>query len=205
LIWDAITKYVRKYLEYFYQDAADFTKDTELKGWANDLATVAKVKGMPSLIDNINILVEIVSHLIFTCGPLHSAINYTQVDYMGFVPNQPLAAYLEPKPNSEKEPISEEKILKFLPPYNRTVDQLNTLYFLSAYRYDRLGYYDRTYQELYQKSAEEIFDGTPINTIILEFQQELKLAGDEIDRRNSKRLIKYPYFHPNLITNSISV
>jgi arachidonate 15-lipoxygenase len=205
LIWDAITKYVRKYLEYFYQDAADFTEDTELKGWANDLATVAKVKGMPSLIDNINILVEIVSHLIFTCGPLHSAINYTQFDYMGFVPNQPLAAYLEPKPNSEKEPISEEKILKFLPPYNRTVDQLNTLYFLSAYRYDRLGYYDRTYQELYQKSAEEIFDGTLINTIILEFQQELKLAGDEIDRRNSKRLIKYPYFHPNLITNSISV
>lgn len=205
LIWDAITKYVRKYLEYFYQDAADFTEDTELKGWANDLATVAKVKGMPNLIDNLDILVEIVSHLIFTCGPLHSAINYTQVDYMGFVPNQPLAAYLEPKPNNKEEPISAAQILKFLPPYNRTVDQLNTLYFLSAYRYDRLGYYDRTYQELYQKSAEEIFDGTPINTIILEFQQELKLAGDKIDRRNSKRLIKYPYFHPNLITNSISV
>jgi arachidonate 15-lipoxygenase len=205
LIWDAITKYVRKYLDCFYGDTADFTNDSELQSWANDLATVAKVNGMPGSIDNIDILVEIVSNLIFTCGPLHSAINYTQVDYMGFVPNQPLAAYLEPKENKKEEPILEAQILQFLPPYNRTVAQLNTLYFLAAYRYDRLGYYDRTYQDLYQESTEEIFAGTSVNAVILEFQQDLKLAGDEIDRRNRKRLIKYPYFHPNLITNSISV
>jgi arachidonate 15-lipoxygenase len=206
LIWDAIVKYVKKYLEYFYQDAVDIadnkniTEDTELQEWAKELATVAMVKGMPELIDNIDILVKIVSNLIFTCGPLHNAVNYT-----GFVPNQPLAAYLDPKPNDKDKPISEEQILKFLPPYGRTVEQLNTLYFLAAYRYDRLGYYDRTYQDLYQKSTEEIFDGTEINTVILEFQQDLKRVGDEIDRRNSKRSIKYPYFHPNLITNSISV
>jgi arachidonate 15-lipoxygenase len=206
LIWDAIFTYVGKYLNHFYQNVpTDITGDTELQGWANELATVAKVNGMPSSIDNTDILVKIVSHLIFTCGPLHSAVNYSQVDYMGFVPNQPLAAYLDPKPNPKEKPISEAEILKFLPPYSRTVDQLNTLYFLSAYHYDRLGYYDRTYQDLYQQSTAEIFAGTPIDTIVLEFQQELKQAGDEIDRRNRKRLIKYPYFHPNLITNSISV
>jgi arachidonate 15-lipoxygenase len=212
LIWDAITKYVINYLQYFYPSAQDITEDLELQAWAQELATVAENKGIPEVIDNISTLADIISNLIFTCGPLHSAINYTQLDYMGFVPNQPLAAYLNNKPMADEkkdsknhEPVSEEQILKFLPPYQRAIDQLNTLYFLSAYRYDRLGYYDRTYQELYQKNTEEIFDGTPINTIILEFQQELKLAGDEIDRRNSKRLIKYPYFHPNLITNSISV
>jgi arachidonate 15-lipoxygenase len=212
LIWDAITKYVTKYLQYFYPSAQDIIEDFELQAWAQELATVAKNKGIPEVIDNISTLADIISNLIFTCGPLHSAINYTQLDYMGFVPNQPLAAYLNNKPMVDEkkdlkdhEPVSEEQILKFLPPYQRAIDQLNTLYFLSAYRYDRLGYYNRTYQELYQKNAEEIFDGTPIKTIILEFQQELKLAGDEIDRRNSKRLIKYPYFHPNLITNSISV
>jgi arachidonate 15-lipoxygenase len=212
LIWNAVTKYVKKYLQYFYPNLEDIENDTELQDWAKDLATVAKIKGMPEKIDQVSTLVDIISNLIFTCGPLHSAINYTQVDYMGFVPNQPLAAYLDGKAlANEKEgeaghkPVSEEQVLKFLPPYKRTVDQLNTLYFLSAYRYDRLGYYDRTYRDLYQKSTEEIFSGTSINTVILEFQQELKLIGDEIDRRNSKRLIKYSYFHPDLITNSISV
>jgi arachidonate 15-lipoxygenase len=212
LIWNAITKYVEKYLKYFYPNDQDITDDPELKNWIQELQTVAENKGIPEVIDNMNTLADIMSNLIFTCGPLHSAINYTQADYMGFVPNQPLAAYLDTKPMADEEedsenhkPVSEEQILNFLPPYKRTMDQLNTLYFLSSYRYDRLGYYDRTYQELYQKSAEEIFDGTPIYTTILEFQQELKLAGDEIDRRNAKRLIKYPYFHPNLITNSISV
>jgi arachidonate 15-lipoxygenase len=205
LIWDAIIKYVEKYLRYFYENVGDITADPELQAWAQELATVAQVNGMPESIDNIDILVEIISNLIFTCGPLHSAVNYSQVDYMGFVPNQPLAAYLEPNPNEPESPISEAQILKFLPPYNRTVDQLNTLYFLSAYHYDRLGYYDRTYQDLYQKNTEDIFEGTSINTIILEFQQDLKLAGDRIDLRNRKRLIKYPYFHPNSIANSISV
>jgi arachidonate 15-lipoxygenase len=212
LIWNAVTKYVEKYLKYFYPNPEDIENDTELQDWAKDLATVANIKGMPEVIDQFSTLVDIVSNLIFTCGPLHSAINYTQLDYMGFVPNQPLAAYSDAKTLVDKtkddgshKPVSEEQILKFLPPYKRTVDQLNTLYFLSAYRYDRLGYYDRTYQDLYQKSTEEVFAETSINHIILEFQQELKLIGDEIDRRNSKRLIKYSYFHPNLITNSISV
>jgi arachidonate 15-lipoxygenase len=173
-----------------------------LQEWAKELSTVANIKGMPNSIDVIGTLIEIVSNLIFTCGPLHSAVNYSQVDYMGFVPNQPLAAYLDPKPETL---ISEEDILKFLPPFQRTMDQLTTLYFLAAYRYDRLGYYDRTYQDLYQQSTEEVFAGTDINEIIIEFQQELKRIGNEIDRRNSKRLIKYPYFHPDQITNSISV
>ena len=212
LIWNAVTEYVKEYLQYFYPNTEDIEKDIELQNWANDLANVAKIKGMPGVIDAISILIEIVSNLIFTCGPLHSAINYTQLDYMGFVPNQPLSAYLDPKSLTNKltddgshEPVSEEQILKFLPPYKRTVDQLNTIYFLSAYRYDRLGYYDRTYQDLYRMDTEEIFSGTKINDVILKFQQELKLIGDEIDRRNSKRLIKYSYFHPDLITNSISV
>jgi hypothetical protein len=56
-----------------------------------------------------------------------------------------------------------------------------------------------------KKNTEEVFSGTLINDIILKFQQNFKSIGDKIDRRNSKRLIKYSYFHPNLITNSISV
>jgi arachidonate 15-lipoxygenase len=223
LIWNAIITYVNKYLNSYYPNQSDIENDIPLQDWAKELATVAKIKGMPASIDSVgtvavdrvegmpksidgvNNLTEIVSNLIFTCGPLHSAVNYSQVDYMGFVPNQPLAAYLDPEPNSKTTPISEAEILKFLPPFQRTMDQLTTLYFLAAYRYDRLGYYDRTYQDLYQQSTEEIFAGTNINQIILEFQQELKQIGNEIDRRNSKRLIKYPYFHPDQITNSISV
>lgn len=204
LIWNAIIEYVGNFLEYYYPDLTNINNDTQLQEWARELATVANIKGMPNSIDSVSTLTEIVSNLIFTCGPLHSAVNYSQVDYMGFVPNQPLAAYLDPKPNSRENPISEAEILNFLPPFQRTMDQLTILYFLSAYRYDRLGYYDRTYQDLYQQNTEDIF-GTEINQIILEFQQKLKEIGNIIDRRNSKRLIKYPYFHPDLITNSISV
>jgi arachidonate 15-lipoxygenase len=210
LLWEEITEFVTKYLKYFYKDSTDITKDTELQGWAQELSTTVNIKGMPSVIqsvDNQSVdnLISIVSNIIFTCGPLHSAINYAQYEYMTFAPNQPFAAYSDPQSNEKEKPISMETILKFLPPYKQTMDQLQIVYFLSAYRYDKLGDYDRTYRELYQQSTEQIFEGTPVINIIKEFQQNLTVIGDEINRRNQSRLIKYPYFHPSLITNSISV
>jgi arachidonate 15-lipoxygenase len=215
LVWNELSKFVTKYLNYFYPNPSDITADSELQGWAQELATVAKVKGMPSSIDNINTLIDIITNLIFISGPFHSAVNYAQNEYMTFIPNQPMAAYLDPQPNPIDLPMSEEQIMKLLPPYEPTFEQFNTIYFLSAYRFDRLGDYERTYQELYQNNildffegtpvVEKIFAGTPINEFISEFRRDLKMVGEEIDQRNKKRVTKYPYFHPDLITNSTSV
>lgn len=205
LIWQEIEKFVAKYLKYFYQNPTDIMNDTELQGWARELGETLKIKGMPSAIATVEELISIITNIIFTCGPLHSAVNYAQEEYMLFPPNQGLAAYYEPEAKKIDEPISMEIILKFLPPYQQTMGQLNTLYSLSAYRYDKLGDYNRTYRELYQQDAKQIFAETPVVNFIEEFQQNLRIAGDEIDRRNRLRLIKYPYFHPALIINSISV
>ncbi len=102
----------------------------------------------------------------------------------------------------------EEQILKLLPPYKRTADQLQTLFVLSAYRYDRLGYYEKAFQELYHEKLEDIFTGTnnkAVISIIRQFQQNLNMVEQEIDANNQKRIVPYPYFKPSLILNSISI
>ena len=251
LVWNAIHTFVSDYLNYFYPTSSLIDDDTELQAWAlelSDQTNGGKVNGMPSRIDTVNQLIEIVTTVIFTCGPKHSAVNFPQYEYMAFAANMPLAAYQNPIETTESrgeivsqdtvtraptqgtvaggivtqntvkseivarekitwEPITEEKILALLPPYKRAADQLQSLFVLSAYRYDRLGYYNKAFQELYNQKIEDVFVGehNAIIDIVRQFQQNLNMVEQEIDANNQKRVVPYPYLKPSLILNSISI
>jgi arachidonate 15-lipoxygenase len=228
LVWEAIHTFVSDYLNHFYPTTIEITGDTELQAWAAELSNQTnggKVKGMPERITNVAELIEIITTVIFTCGPQHSAVNFAQYEYMTFVPNMPLAAYQDIPDESLKvaDPMTDKKILDLLPPYKKSAEQLEILDVLSAYKYDRLGYYDKAIGELYNQRLDEIFyDAPPItdlvnnpngdvskNKVILDiirqFQQNLNMAEQEIDANNKKRVVPYPYFKPSLILNSISI
>ncbi|MEG5137367.1 MULTISPECIES: lipoxygenase family protein [Microcoleaceae] len=210
LLWNAIKTFVSGYLNYFYPTKETIAEDSELQRWAQELSsdTGGKVKGMPQRIDDVQQLIEIVTTVIFTCGPQHSAVNYTQHQYMSFAANMPLAAYRDIpailKPDIP-EVMTEQKLLQLLPPYKRAADQLQILFTLSAYKYDRLGYYDRSFRELYRATFDEVFEGTPIQQLVRQFQQDLNIAEQKIDANNKKRLVPYIALKPSLVINSISM
>lgn len=269
LVWKAIHTFVSDYLKHFYKtDPQNIIDDTELQAWASELSDQTnggKVKGMPASFTSVEELIEIVTTIIFICGPQHSAINYAQYEYMAFAANMPLAAYRDiPKQSHEPQDqttatppvavqntvekttedqntllkvkedaatfdqntlvqkiavqtttveipegqITEEQILKLLPPYKKTADQLQTLFILSAYRYDRLGYYEKAFQELHNEKLDDVFqDGNnkAIIALVRQFQQNLNRVEQEIDANNQKRVVPYPYLKPSLIINSISI
>lgn len=120
---------------------------------------------------------------------------------MAFAANMPLAAYSQ----SPQTDVEGEDILSLLPPFQKTAGQLQSLYLLAAYRFDRLGYYDRTFNDLYGESFDEVFDGTPITGYLAQFQQDLNLAEQRIDQRNRSRIVPYPFLKPSLVLNSISI
>lgn len=269
LVWEATRTFVSDYLRHFYSTPKDITDDTELQAWAAELSdrtnNGGNVKGMPTSFTTVEELIEIVTTIIFICGPQHSAVNYAQYEYMTFAANMPLAAYRDiPKhsynppeqptanpdaivkttkerttadqatvvqgtsdPNTvvqaiavettavrtttveiPDEQITEEQILKLLPPYKRTADQLQILFILSAYRYDRLGYYEKAFQELHNTKLEDVFkndNNEVIIAIVRQFQQNLNVVEQKIDFNNTKRIFPYPYLKPSLIINSISI
>ncbi|MEG3840591.1 lipoxygenase family protein [Microcoleus sp. herbarium14] len=210
LVWNAIETFVCGYLKFFYPTNEALVQDVELQSWAQELASEegGKVKGMPQRIDTVEQLIAIVTTIIFTCGPQHSAVNFPQYEYMAFAANMPLAAYRDiPKitATGTLEVITEKDILRLLPPYKRAADQLQILFILSAYRYDRLGYYDKSFRELYQMSFHEVFGGTPIELLARQFQQNLNMAEQKIDANNQKRVIPYFALKPSLVLNSISM
>ena len=210
LLWNAIKTFVSGYLKFFYPTKKEIAQDVELQTWAKELASDngGKVKGMPDHIDTVEQLIEIVTTVIFMCGPQHSAVNYPQYDYMSFAANMPLAAYRDiPRitASGNLEVITEKDILRLLPPQKRAADQLQIMFILSAYRYDRLGYYDKSFRELYRMSFDEVFGGTPIQNLAREFQQNLNRAEQKIDANNQKRVIPYFSLKPSLVINSISI
>jgi arachidonate 15-lipoxygenase len=259
LVWNAIHTFVSDYLNHYYKkDSQRITDDIELQAWASELSAQSnggKVKGMPKSFTTVEDLIEIVTTIIFICGPQHSAVNFAQYEYMAFAANMPFAAYRDnpeqsynpqeqttEKQTIEKqttgvqikqtqtteeqttenqitgvrikekqtieEQITEEQILKLLPPHKKAADQLQLTFTLSAYRYDRLGYYDKSFQELYHKKLEDVFEGDDnkaILDIVRQFQQNLNIVEQEIDANNQKRVIPYPYLKPSLILNSISI
>ncbi|NDJ24877.1 lipoxygenase [Nostoc sp. B(2019)] len=196
LLWNAINKFVSDYLKYCYPTPADIQGDKELQAWAKELTSAdgGRVKGMPSAIATVEQLIEIVTNVIFTCGPQHAAVNYSQFDYMAYIPNMPQAAYIG---ITGKGMIPDEKaLMKFLPPKDQAEAQIKIVSYLSFYRHDRLGYYDEVFNLT--------FRGTPVKMMVQEFQQELNEIEQRIDAMNRQRFVPYPYLKPSLVPNSFS-
>lgn len=192
LLWEEIREFVSQYLKLYYQQPQNIANDTELQAWAKELVSPqgGRVKGVPERIETIEQLISIVTAILFTCGPQHSAVNFTQYEYMAFVPNMPFAAY---QPIEAAPKIDHDKLMSFLPPPNQAADQLQIMYGLSAYQYDRLGYYD------------EEFADPRAQAIVERFQQRLNQVERKIELRNKSRLVEYNYLKPSLVLNSISI
>lgn len=190
-IWEAIHAFVGDYLALYYPDDAAVAADSELAAWARELAGEdgGRVAGMPEVIDNRELLQELLSTVIWICGPLHSMLNFSQWDYIN-LPNMSYALYGE-VPEALGE-VDEAKIMELMPPFDRAAYQLWWCKILTSYRYDALGDYDGQFDDPAAKRA------------IQSFQQRLREIERDTDQRDAARPVSSPYLKPSLCINSIN-
>ncbi|NDJ19376.1 lipoxygenase family protein [Myxacorys almedinensis] len=144
----------------------------------------------PGRFTTVQQVIEVATQIIFTCSAQHAAVNFSQFDYFGFVPNSPLAAYTHPDVPASLEAL--------LPSAEKELGQMELAFALSGIRWSRLG------------SSETIGFANPCDRKVLHiFQTELAQIGTIIDQRNAHRKattqVDYPYLHPALIPNSINI
>ncbi len=196
LLWDVLGRYVDAYIRNYYESDADVLEDYELQAWALELSE--KVKGFSSKIESIGDLQTILHRIIWTAGPQHAAVNFPQIEYFGFVPNYPTAFYTAPPENLSSAVVSNEELLKFLPPSDKVAAQIEVAIALSGYHYDSL----LDYSEKLEPGAREICE---------QYYTELRdSTTKEIVKRNRDReeqrgLLAYSYFLPENVPNSTSV
>ena len=201
LIWGAVEKFVTSYIRLYYKKEKDVAQDTELQAWAKELKDPDQghVIDMTSPINTRQELIDLVTTVIFTCGPQHGAVNFSQYDYMAFVPNMPLAAYCpvpgqNPNTGAFEEEVDEQFLMQFLPPTRPTSEQTQFAEILTSFKYDRLGFYE-----------DDAFEDPDALQLVENFQQDLFQIERRIDLRNGKRQVPYPFMKPSEILNSISM
>lgn len=141
-------------------------------------------------IGSLQQLIDIATIVIFTCGPQHAALNFSQYDYFGYVPNAPLANYIRPD-----TPASLEEIL---PSTARDLEQMQLTFALSGINWSKLGSSD------FIQFADKID-----RQILAHFQSDLLEIESKIKSRNQQRSletgVEYPYLLPSRIPNSINI
>jgi arachidonate 15-lipoxygenase len=194
-IWNAIDTFVGSYLGIYYKSDEEVAADPEIQAWTRELASqdVSQnggcIAGMPEQIDSIELLRELLTTIIWICGPLHSMLNFAQWDYIN-LPNMSYALYAEVP--EEVGATTYDTLMRIMPPFNQASYQLWWCKLLTSYRYDKLGDY------LWQFSAPEP------QLAVQVFRQRLQVIEREIETRDATRPVSFPYLKPSLCINSIN-
>jgi arachidonate 15-lipoxygenase len=195
LVWNAIASWVGDFVAAYYPSDAEVVADHELQAWAAEVASVdgGQVRDFgatPGQIGSQQDLVEILTMVIWTAGPQHAAVNFTQKDHMSFLPANPLAGYT-PEPTGKDH--TEADWLANLPPLDVAVQQFCVMNFLGSIHHTVLGDYD------------DDFKGTKVASAHKRFVGRLTSIEDSIKAANKHRPLPYHYLQPSLIPNSTNI
>ena len=134
LIWDAIQAYVRDILRVRYQTSDDLIRDHDIQSWKTELVSPdfgrmlgllppEKQNQIDGELSSIEDLTEILTNIIFTATAQHSAVNFGQYEYAGWVPNMPFALY-QPLQDVSKDHPPATELVKKLPDRVQTIKQM---------------------------------------------------------------------------------
>lgn len=141
-------------------------------------------------IGSLQQLIDIATITIFTCGPQHAALNFSQFDYFGYVPNAPLANYSRPDTTTNLDEI--------LPSTARDLEQMQLSFALSGIHWSKLG--SSNFIQFVDRIDRQI---------LAQFQNDLLEIESIIKTRNQQRFtvtgVEYPYLLPSHIPNSINI
>lgn len=120
-------------------------QDTELQAWILDIHdngyTVREGEtdhDFPSSIASAEQLAHILTIVIFTCSCQHAAVNFSQMDVLGFPPNSP--GLMRQPPPKEKGTVTMKDIMKTLPTKHQAGVAIATVNDLTRISPDEVSY-----------------------------------------------------------------
>lgn len=193
MIFDAIEKFVGDYVRIYYADDAAVQNDTELQAFVAELGAqeggrLTEVPGAQTL----DQLIALVTKFVYIASAGHSAVNFAQYPFMGFVPNMTGSSFAA-VPGADL-PDEEASLTKMLPPLRTALEGVVMIYFLSHLHPTKLGHYGPFH-----------FRGRKVHDAVHRFQKALEACESIIDSKNPERLIAYPFLKPSLVLQSIAI
>ncbi|MCB9603185.1 MAG: hypothetical protein H6720_22945 [Sandaracinus sp.] len=193
LVWGAVERFVSEYVDVYYATNEAVAGDTELQAFARELSADdgGRLKDVP-VPQTVAELKALIARFVFIAGPGHSAVNFPQFPFMGYVPNMPGASFA---PIPTQDVADDEALLTaMMPPLRIALEGVTMVYFLSQMRDSKLGHYPPFH-----------FRDGAARDVVDRFQTRLTEIEAEIETREPSRLMSYPFLKPSLILQSISI
>ncbi|TRY76011.1 hypothetical protein DNTS_010909 [Danionella cerebrum] len=197
-VWDALQRFVAGWICLYYNKDEDVQQDCELQNWIGEIFTEGFLglteTGLPQSLQSTDEMSKFVTMIIFSSSALHSAVNFSQLDFNLCIPNTPPS--MAHPPSQSKGSLSEKDLFSFLPEVSSSCHVLSVLALLSqpAIDFVPLCHYSEWY-----------FKGDAIAKLVVEVQKELKMIVKDIADRNSQLELPYPYLSPDYIENSVAI
>jgi arachidonate 15-lipoxygenase len=138
-------------------------------------------------------LIDILTIIIFTAGPQHSAIAWIQYQYMAFIPNMPGAIY-QPIPTTKGKYPTENSLTSFLPGVKPSLAQVQFMSLVGTKRDPKA----------FTNFGTNSFQDPRAIRVLKDFQDRLESIEKRIEMLNQRRQECYPAFLPSRMSNSVS-
>eukprot|EP01130_Rhizamoeba_saxonica_P000588 TRINITY_DN10552_c0_g1_i1.p1 TRINITY_DN10552_c0_g1~~TRINITY_DN10552_c0_g1_i1.p1 ORF type:complete len:1088 (-),score=233.73 TRINITY_DN10552_c0_g1_i1:32-3295(-) len=211
-IYEALEEYVTTILDKFYHSDEDVQNDVDIQRWAKEISNpeFGNVRGFPETIESKDMLVLVCTHFIFTAVGQHSAVNFGQFDFYGFIPNKPLSL-TSPMP---QDPVSDKNfnmayIMDALPHLQKTKDQMTITFILSMTPTNVMSTSPEVGEFVGQKLADWLFaepEWRPYFTEeFIALTQALEKTEKMMKTNNMNHGYRYPYLYYNEMAMSIAI
>jgi len=143
----------------------------------------------PGRLTTVQQLLDVATQVIFTCTAQHAAVNFSQFDYGGYIPNAPMSL--------QQPPEQADSLATLLPKPEQELAQMELTFALSGIRWGQIGFPDQAPSDRGDLK------------LLQALRQELSAIERCINTRNQERLqrwgVDYPYLLPSRIPNSINI
>ncbi|XP_070249870.1 polyunsaturated fatty acid lipoxygenase ALOX12-like [Myotis yumanensis] len=197
-LWEIIARYVEGIIHLFYQGDDVVRGDPELQAWCREITEVglcqAQDKGFPVSFQTRAQLCHFLTMCIFRCTAQHAAVNFSQRDWLFWIPNAPCTMRMPPP--TTKEDVTMATVMGSLPDVRQSCLQMLFVRQVGRQQPDMvpLGYH-----------TEEYFSGPEPKAILRQFQADLDNLKREIVARNEQLDIPYEYLKPSCIESSVAI
>ena len=188
-IADALQAWAHDYLSVYYADDEAVRADTEVRGWAAELAGPGGFGSMP-LLHSVKALSGFVGDMLWRLTGFHAVINYGGWDASAWAPGMPSAAF-GPGPEAG---VGEQQWRNMLPPLSVANKLLELMHTLAKIHLNKLGDYPAGY-----------FEDARVLPGLARLQAALQNIEAETAARDARRPWSFPFLHPAHVPQSIHV
>jgi hypothetical protein len=204
LVWNAMKKHFERVVEKLYNKSdREVANDHALQAWCHEVRDPRRggIGTFPAKIRTKEMLVEVLTTIVFYCSAQHAAVNFSQLDYVAYVPNRPdslrlamVEQELPPGPGVALD-IGEDVLYSAMPSFVNGEFQALFAFLLSTPPDNSFHLYKNTGDDLEEETDMFLVDLKEIHEAIKERNDKLVADGD----------MPYTYLDPWKIPQSINI